>query len=898
MASLKQRYANGMNLKESDTTVNKLHLDNNQKATRSAETIFERILSPKTALSAWAIFVGFVAFFLLVAYGGHYTLPNPVVEEHNPVTGMPQISEANIRRIIGYLSEDIGLRVSGCRIKEIELIEEKAKIARARGAVDLPKIDTWVQVGDGSHQFDFMHEVVMKMYSNLTNIVVRLSCGPECDQNAVLLNAHYDTTLGSPGAVDDGLGVAVMMDILRVMSMSPAPKKNSVIFLFNGAEESFQDASHSFIVNHELKGSVRAVVNMEGSGSTGPEILYQANAQIMIDAYKKAPYPHGTVLANDLFATGIILSDTDFRIFRDHGNITGIDMAVYKNSYVYHTPLDVNENMESGLPQHMGENVLAIVNHVANQADLSKIPELVNDIVYFDFIGLFFVTYSIATATKIHIFLVVFAIVSLSIGASRPSIKSVLSIPVSFAAALAGPLTLATLFVTLGKPMQWFSHEWYPLMTFGPLSVACLLAVQYAVHDPKASSGANELSVFSGLQVFFTVVLGLTTYAGIASSFILAMFSFSLTAALVYNRTRVGTQKRVNGQVDQVEVNGVDFISYLVASTLPTTYFASVAYSLIDILVPLTGRLGPSTPVDHIVAGLVGLVSFLVCPPLLAFAHRFGRPVLLKLITALLVAQILLFLYTLVVLTPYDHMHPKRMFVQHLRNTTSGETAVFLAHADQGAIYDSYISRLEDMFGAKAVYKTSKEDKDDWNSVFPISEFIDSFVIDTTPYIRSQTTNKTIAESTAPLTDLIKNAPRLTTEDVSYDPTAGLRKMTLLCSFPDHIWTVITFDAQLKSWSLSSAPPSAERFHYVIRNAGGYGTDGWRLDLEYAAAGPEDKLRIEMISMETEGFDWRVEKERELEGTGEIAVMRKIVRAQPDFLALTYMSTVATVFNL
>lgn len=47
-----------------------------------------------------------------------------------------------------------------------------------------------------------------------------------------------------------------------------------------------------------------------------------------------------------------------------------------------------------------------------------------------------------------------------------------------------------------------------------------------------------------------------------------------------------------------------------------------------------------------------------------------------------------------------------------------------------------------------------------------------------------------------------------------------------------------------------------------------------------------------MISMETEGFDWRVEKERELEGTGEITVVRKVVRAQPDFLALTYMSTV------
>lgn len=367
-----------------------------------------------------------------------------------------------------------------------------------------------------------------------------------------------------------------------------------------------------------------------------------------------------------------------------HGNITGIDMAVYKSSYVYHTQLDVNENMEAGLPQHMGENVLAIVNHVANEADLQEIPELVNDIVYFDFIGLFFVTYSIAIATKIHIALGLLAIVTLSLRASRPSIKSVLSILASFLAALAGPLAMATLFVALGKPMQWFSHEWYPFMTFGPLSVACSLAVQYVIHDSKANSGANELSVFSGLHVFFTVALGLATYAGIASSFILAMFSFSLTAALLYNRSRVGAQKQVSGQAGHVEVTAVDFVSYLMASTLPTTYFASVAYSLIDILVPLTGRMGPSTPVDHIVACLVGLVVFLTCPPLLAFAHRFGRPVLLKLITALLVVQVPLILYTLVVLTPYDYMHPKRMFIQHLRNTTSGETAVFLAHADQG----------------------------------------------------------------------------------------------------------------------------------------------------------------------------------------------------------------------
>ncbi|KAF9920885.1 hypothetical protein FBU30_009144 [Linnemannia zychae] len=868
MTLLKQRHINDTDTKNTDYA-NNIPLNGKDKKSLQSPagaTFAERIFSPKTALSAWTILVGFISFCLLVAYGGNYTLPIPVTENYHPVTGKAQISEAYIRRITGYLSENIGLRVSGTAqdaeterylIKEIEMIEEAAKTAKARGAIDLPNIDTWVQVDDGSHQFDFMHEVVMKMYSNLTNIIVRLSCGTECDKNAVLLNSHYDTTLGSPGAVDDGLGVGVMLDVLRVMSLSPAPKKNSVIFLFNGAEESFQDASHSFIVNHELKGSVRAVVNMEGCGTGGPEILFQANAKVMIDAYKKAPYPHSTVVANDLFATGVILSDSDFRIFRDHGNITGLDLATYKNSYLYHTQLDLNENMDIGLPQHMGENVLAVVNHVANEADLTEIPKMTHEIIYFDVAGLFFVTYSLATATTIHIAFILLAIVTLSLGASRPSIKSVLSIPISFIAAMVGPFMLASLFVALGKPMHWFTHEWYPLLVFGPLSLASMLAVQFVVHDPKAT--------------------------------------------LIYNRTRVGTLKKSStGWSDKVVVNSVDFITYFMSSAIPLTYFGQLAYSLLDLMVPLTGRMGSSTPVDHIAAGLVGFVLFFAFPFLLPFAHRFGRHILAKIITMLLIVQIPITIFTLFYLTPYDKLHPKRMIIQHLRNTTSGETAVYLAHADQGAIYESYIAQLEDMFGAKAVYKSSKEDKDDWNSIFPISEFIDSFIIDTTPYIRSQTTNKTISESTAPLTDLIKNAPRLVAENISYDPSTGLRRLTLLCSFPDHIWTVITFDALLTNWSLSSKVPSSERFHYVIRNAGGFGTDGWRLDLEYfAPEGEADRLRIEMISMETEGFDWRLEqRERELEGTGEVAVMRKVVRAKPDFTDLTYMSTVASVFNL
>lgn len=79
-------------------------------------------------------------------------------------------------------------------------------------------------------------KVVLKAYTNITNIIVRLSCpetsgGRSCEDNAILVNSHFDTTLGSPGATDDGSGTAVMLDIIRVMSQRDwTGYKNSIVF--------------------------------------------------------------------------------------------------------------------------------------------------------------------------------------------------------------------------------------------------------------------------------------------------------------------------------------------------------------------------------------------------------------------------------------------------------------------------------------------------------------------------------------------------------------------------------------------------------------------------------------------------------------------------------------------
>ena len=81
-------------------------------------------------------------------------------------------------------------------------------------------------------RFDMMGKTLYKTYANLTNIVIRVSDGtPEGKNNAVLMSAHLDSTLPSPGAADDALSVGVMLDCIRVLTHIPGwTPSHAIIF--------------------------------------------------------------------------------------------------------------------------------------------------------------------------------------------------------------------------------------------------------------------------------------------------------------------------------------------------------------------------------------------------------------------------------------------------------------------------------------------------------------------------------------------------------------------------------------------------------------------------------------------------------------------------------------------
>ncbi|OQS07485.1 hypothetical protein THRCLA_00503 [Thraustotheca clavata] len=221
----------------------------------------------------------------------------------------------------------------------------------------------------------------MSAYLDQTQIIARL---PGRSNSSVLLTAHFDSVMKSFGASDDGAGVAISLEVLRILLNDAAMEHSLIVFLDNG-EESGLCGSKWFVEKNLIeKYNIQTFVNLEGGGTGGRAILFRSTDDALSSLYVSvAPHPHMNSIGGSIIS--LLGSYTDYQTYKPAG-IPGVDIAFYEHRENYHTSNDNLEHITASNVQYAGDDVLAFTRSLLNHANLKEFTSDEASL-YFDFLG-------------------------------------------------------------------------------------------------------------------------------------------------------------------------------------------------------------------------------------------------------------------------------------------------------------------------------------------------------------------------------------------------------------------------------------------------------------------------------------------------------------------------------
>jgi hypothetical protein len=128
---------------------------------------------------------------------------------------------------------------------------------------------------------------------------------------------------------------------------------------------------------------------------------------------------------------------------------------------------------------------------------------------------------------------------------------------------------------------------------------------------------------------------------------------------------------------------------------------------------------------------------------------------------------------------------------------------------------DLVISTIESNLGIMSVPQDRHETTHYWALSHPLNNFITSYHFNLT----HQHFDQQAKGGTLP-------PPKLSLISEKLDTENGIRELTLQCYHPNHISTIIHFEAELAYWSLSE-PPEKGHQRQIITFVSGYGSNVW-----------------------------------------------------------------------
>ncbi|MEO6579619.1 MAG: M20/M25/M40 family metallo-hydrolase [Sphingomicrobium sp.] len=191
------------------------------------------------------------------------------------------------------------------------------------------------------------------------------SIGP-ANGKRLLLNAHYDSTPTGPGASDDGLGLATLIEIAANLRESPPGRP--VTFLFNEGEEFGLNGARAFLAHDPLAKEVDSLINIDTRGVNGPALMFETNLPnepALADYARANRRPYANSVSADF--ANLIPNTTDVTVFKERGWKT-LSYSIIGNETRYHSPGDTVAALDRSSLYHVGSELLAASRVVAADA--------------------------------------------------------------------------------------------------------------------------------------------------------------------------------------------------------------------------------------------------------------------------------------------------------------------------------------------------------------------------------------------------------------------------------------------------------------------------------------------------------------------------------------------------
>ena len=357
---------------------------------------------------------------------------------------------------------------------------------------------------------------------SVTNILTKLKGTGE--GKAIMLTAHYDSVSKGPGAADNGVGVATVLEIARMLKQQSKPK-NDIIFLFTDAEEvPGLLGANLFVSKHPWVEKVGVVINLDARGTSGPSIMFETsgNSRWLMDIFaRNIKKPFTSSLAVEVYKR--LPNDTDFTPFK-RAHMQGYNFAFIGDVKNYHTQNDNFNVVDRGSMQHQGENVYSLVQAIQN-VNIPKSTQPQINTVYFDVFAWKVIWWPDAWSIVISITCLILLILNHILMIIRfPQMeiifwKSILSIPIIMSSTLLvfSILWLCNFGLTASGTFDrnWIDHPVICSLIFWSLSISAT-----AMISSQITKYYDGYLIWLGVWVVWSVLAAMCSYYLIGASYL------------------------------------------------------------------------------------------------------------------------------------------------------------------------------------------------------------------------------------------------------------------------------------------------------------------------------------------------------------------------------------------